>query len=306
MNIKVSKNIKETFPYLVPNFISNFEGCNRKDSYTLSISNTSLDYQAKKLIEKIVTSQAKKKALPILRLSDGEYTFLFGYKRPVFRNVDIFTYTLRYLRYVIKYKFKKQVSASTRPGVSSGNYTFEESTKARERVVSGVIGVASNGYLALHTTYATKPFQEAYHADLVSFLRGIGVGLSETNYIPFYIVYALFQMPDFKDILCGKSLTIVTHASLAKKQVIEQSLMMNYAIGSINWIDISQSRSLYDRLAEPSSVGDFIFVAAGIGKFNIFSQLLERGVHATIIDVGYMLEVWANPAENHIRPYTYL
>ena len=47
---------------------------------------------------------------------------------------------------------------------------------------------------------------------------------------------------------------------------------------------------------------DLIFVAAGVGKPNIFNQLTS--VNCPIIDVGHFVDIWSGKKLKEIRPYT--
>ena len=101
-----------------------------------------------------------------------------------------------------------------------------------------------------------------------------------------------------------KNICIITSADDKKITNIKKTFYERFKPKTIDLINISQSRSLYDSI-EPNDilhVADIIFIGAGMGKVNIIKQLINL-YKVPIIDVGYMIEVWANSRTESVRPY---
>lgn len=296
--MKIDRKIKKIFPYLIENKIKGFDSWNT-GTMTLSISDLDLDSQISLLVNKLTSS----KKFFICRMSDGEYTFLLGHQPPVMRNTNFLIYGARLFLFLLNQAFKKNISAETKPGVSSGEYDLVESKINKKNIISGIKAILNNGVLALHLTYPKVPFQEKFHLPLVNFLKKNQILLSKDNYIPFYAIYALFHNKKFKDFLRGRSVTLLTGGTGDKIKKIKTNLKNIYKISDINWYQISKSKSLYDKIDNNFEFNNIILVGAGIGKFNLFRQLNEMDNKFLVIDVGYLLEYWADIGGYHNRPY---
>ena len=297
--MKINKELKSFFPFLIKNEIEGFNKWNKGSSHTLSVINKSLDDQINILIKKIY----KEKALFICRMSDGEYTFLLGHQPPVLRATKMHIYFAKYAKYLYQKIFSTRLRAETKPGTSSGNYALSESADNKDLIAASIKNISNHGYLALHLTYAQKPFQEKFHNSLIKYFKNNNIVIHKENYVPFYCVYALFKDKSFIKYLENKKVTIITGASDKKKTQIEKFLFNRYNLGSINWHPLSQSRSLFDDIDENHDFGEVTFIGAGIGKFNIFNQLIQMNKKTVAIDVGYLIEYWNDPNGRHNRPY---
>ncbi len=282
--------------YKIKMYISGFKD-NCPETVTLSPVSKSVDEQMKNLINSF-----SYKRIMICRFSDGEYTFLLGHKPPVLRNINFIMYLFKYFKYLFKKYFSNKIVASTRKGVSSGIYNLKKSQLVQNNINEYLINMSSNCIFALHLTYPKVPFQEKFHKSLFLYFDKLNIKLTEQNFIPFYAVYALFNDLSFINILKNKKLTIITCANDEKKTNIENYLFENFFFDSINWFSISQSNSLNDTLSESFEFSDFIFIGAGIGKINIFNQLININSTSHVIDVGYLLEYWSDQ-NNCYRPY---
>jgi hypothetical protein len=241
--------------------------------------------------------------LPVCRMSDGEFFFLFGQQppslrlRPRARFVRRVGQTLAGIR-----RWAKGFQASTAPGVSSGSFTPMEWRTYRPILSRHFLDVLDAGVLGIHLSYGSSPFQEHYFPALGRWLTKAGRRLTLENYIPFYSVYALLRGPRMRDLAAGRRLLVVHSAVGDKRQAISTALN---ALGfkTIQWLTISATRSYADDLdlAELSDAPDICLVGAGIGKARVLSQLAPLNVPC--IDAGYAFEAWANADCQWDRPY---
>ena len=248
-----------------------------------------------------VADAAGKRYLPVMRMSDGEFAFCVGSQPPA-----PWTPLVPRLRGLARH-WRETLSRADfvagAPSVySSGKYTREELETQRQRYAELTARVARYGILAPHFSFGRVPFQEKFFPAMKEWLARHRIVLTRDNYVPFYFVYAALAGDGRKRLIDGKRILVVTNADADKRSRIEHSLTAEGA-RSIRWCPISASRSLFDELdvAPLSGTADIAFVAAGVGKPNVLTQLAPLEIPC--VDVGYMLEVWANPAVAEARPY---
>lgn len=250
------------------------------------------------LVTRRIINCLGKEYLPICRLSDGEFNFLFGDQPPSKRYSKIKKIEI-YLRRIYKFiKKGKNFTANTLPGISSGNYTKKEVEKYRDLIFPKLLkNIAERGILAIHLSYGNKPFQEEYFPSLAKFMGKENIKLNTMNYIPFYFVYALLRGEPRKQILMGRKILVVHSATGDKRKCIEKSLMNEEQVADISWLTISSSKSMLDILDLSMFINqnlDIVLLGAGIGKINLFNQLSILNI--PVLDAGFVFEVWADPA----------
>lgn len=239
---------------------------------------------------------------PVMRMSDGEFLFALGEQPPSARLPGIDRIRLRF-RHARRARGRRGAfGAATAIGVASGWYPPEQWRQGRSLYGPLTRRIASSGCLALHLSYGPRPFQEGYFPALGRWLDEEGIALTLENYVPFYFVYAALTGPLRSEILAGRSVVLVNAAEGEKRKRIEQGLLREGVTG-VQWLSISPDQSLFDRLdlSRVSGPVDLALVGAGVGKPNILGQLEPLAVPC--IDVGYLFEVWANPAMARQRSY---
>lgn len=240
--------------------------------------------------------------LPVTRMSDGEFTFLLTAQPPSPREPP-----LRYIKLMGKWlgvKAKHTLGggfrADTAAGVPSGRYRNAEWKSMREAYGEYIARLSRKGILALHLSYTTSPFQECFFPAFGKFLKNKQIHLTADNYCPFYFVYAFLVGSQKSRLLKGKRVLVVHSADGARRERITDALRRE-AVSSIQWLPISTSKSLFDRLdLKDVCPIDLALVGAGVGKPNILLQLEPLSVPC--IDAGYIFEVWDNPANALRRP----
>ncbi len=243
-----------------------------------------------------------KEYLPVCRLSDGEFHFLFGYQLPSSR-LKIFDYLYELLKDLFLFILKfGQFNANTLPNVSSGKYSYRDVKKYRSNNASNDLSqIAVKGILALHLSYGKVPFQEKYFFALGNFLKKSKIDLNSSNYVPFYFVYSLFSSEKIKLLLSNRKVLCVHSAKGDKKKRIIQSIENHNC--QVTWQTISEDKSLFQEFNFDTYFDyqiDLILVGAGVGKLSLFKKLEIFNV--PVIDVGYMFEVWNDVENSHKRP----
>ena len=250
----------------------------------------------------VIETKLGKEYFPVMRMSDGEYTFLLGQQFPYKQGYTISQY-VRKLLIVLRNKLfkKKHFQAATLPGVSSGRYNLQEINKQQDKIIEQIKFIAKYGVLALHLTYPLKPFQEHFHLPLKQWFDKNNIKLTKNNYYPFYFVYALLRGEQKQKILKDKNVLVLHSANGEKRDKIKLSLK-NEGVNDILWHEISVSRSMYDKInLIPDYFNvDIAFIGAGVGKFNIIAQLAPLNIPC--IDAGFVFEVWANDENIWKRP----
>lgn len=292
--------LPELIPLIIPDFVNHSKPVL---PYVLSFEKISSEEWFMKFVND-VEGKMGKEYFPVMRMSDGEYAFLIGEKFPYFSSYNnMFSYLQQCISiFKSKYIYKKNYNAATLPNVSSGNYKIDEIDKQRKNIVEKIREISLKGVLALHLTYPMKPFQEHYHYPLKKLFIKNDIKLTNKNYYPFYFVYALLRGPLKKRILENKNILILHSATGEKRNKIIKSLHKEN-VSSVIWHEISSNRSMFDKidLKEKYFEADVAFIGAGVGKFNIFSQLEDLKIPC--IDIGFVFEVWANEENKLLRPY---
>ena len=289
-------------PYSIPFDVPGFHMQARPTDRVLAPTNCVCDDWFHSFTDNVAEAVGRR-FLPVCRMSDGEFFFLFGHQSPSLqltplpRLVRGIRQTLGRMRLMFS-----GFQASTAPGVSSGTFTAREWHAYRPMLADDCSTLLRKGTLGIHLSYGKTPFQEAYFPALAAWLREGGHRLSLKNYVPFYFVYALVRGPAMRKLIADRRVLVVHCAIGPKREAITRSLL---AIGaqSVKWLAISPSRSFADRLDLTSlaEAPEVCLVGAGIGKLRILVQL--EPLQVPCIDAGYAFEVWADPERQWDRPY---
>jgi hypothetical protein len=301
----VSKEIPsqyKIFKYLVVLRIPEFERYWSEDAFTLSPENVDTSHLYESFIRRIISSIEARKYLPIIRLSDGEYQFLFGDQPFSCRYSLAKRFFLHMRRVVGRVINGNHFRANTAPGVSSGDYSKDEVIANRAKYTGYLKYISEKGILALHLTIGKEPFQEHYLPALGGWLAANQIELDLRNYVPFYFVYAAFRGSYLKSLIGSRRILIINGATGSKKKRIIAALY-SFDVLEIYWVDISNDRSFYDKVELDGYVSkiDLCLLGAGVGKPNILIQAEQLNVPC--IDIGFVFEVWADKDNELKRPY---
>lgn len=285
-------------PFYVPGFLKQARATDRVLAPAMCDCETWFGGFADRVVESV-----GRRFLPVCRMSDGEFFFLFGPQPASLRLPPLRRLERRLRQFLGRIKrLRHGFHASTAPGVSSGDFTRREWQQYSSVLSQDYLAILEKGTLGVHLSYGKTPFQEHYFPALGRWLAESGSQLTADNYVPFYFVYALLRGPRVRELVAGRRLLLVHSAVGSKRDAITCALAA-LKPRSVEWLPISPNRSFADTLdlTKISDAPDLCFVGAGVGKARILRQLEPLGVPC--IDAGYAFEVWADPDRQWDRPY---
>ena len=287
--------LPESIDFIIPGFTKFYMPGDR----TFALRQRDPEEWFHEFVDRIVTACGRQ-FLPVCRMSDGEFLFALGRQPPSKRVAWRRRMHLQLIYFFRKHIERTDFQAKTAPGVSSGRYSNNEWHATRQLYAQMIHQISLEGVLALHLSYAQKPFQEKYFPAFRSWLKAYDIHLTDKNYYPFYFVYAMLTGPRREDLLKDRCVLLVHGAEGEKRCKIEETLRRE-GVTDIFWCQISSNRSLYDRINIAPFIGkiDIAFVGAGIGKPNILLQMAPLNVPC--IDAGYVFETWAEKENKYKR-----
>ena len=289
-------------PASVPFRVPGFEGQSRGTDFVLAPEPIECAAWFDRFVDRV--SRAVGRAwLPVCRMSDGEFTLLFGPQPPSLRYPPARRLQMR-LRQAVGLVRRRLTGlrAHTAKGVSSGAMSYAEIRGLASVMAREYAAVARSGILGLHLSYGKTPFQEQFFPAISRWLGEQETTLTPDNYVPFYFVYALLRGPVFPELVSGRRVLVVHSAEGDKREAIAAAIRAAGA-REVDWLTISSSRAFADRLdlAALPARPDLCLLGAGIGKARLFGQLEPLGVPC--IDAGFSFEAWADPDKQWDRPY---
>lgn len=289
-------------PASVPFRVPGFEGQSRATDFVLAPEPIECAAWFGRFVDR-VSRAVGTTWLPVCRMSDGEFTLLFGPQPPSLRYPPARRLRMRLRQAVgIVRRRLTGLRAHTAKGVSSGSMSYAEIRGLAPVMAREYAAVARAGILGLHLSYGKTPFQEQFFPAISRWLGEQAVTLTPDNYVPFYFVYALLRGPVFPELVSGRRVLVVHSAEGGKRAAIAAAIRAAGA-REVDWLTISSSRAFADRLdltALPARP-DLCLLGAGIGKARLFGQLEPLGVPC--IDAGFSFEAWADPDKQWDRPY---
>lgn len=228
------------------------------------------------IFERLVSDAiVNKRFLPIYRMADGEFQFLFG-KRLKSGRVKISDL----LNTILQRLYLK--SQKTSWGEA---FTVEEKRALRRKYIEDLRFIASNGLLGVFWNENALDAHTEYNSLVEKRLPKILDIDLRRSYVPFHFPVA-FIMKNTHIWCKGKSVLIVSSLSEENKVLVKSVLEAN-GVKSVKYLGISKSKAMLDRLdiAEINdSIIDVVLVSAGIGSANILPQLVSFSAPA--IDIG--------------------
>lgn len=225
--------------------------------------------------------------LPIYRMADGEYRFLFGRRinwarKPLIR--ELMAVGAEKTRLVNPDKWK----------TSWGEvYPPSQTRLLREQLVGQIRQVSASGFLACYINdNGLNAFTE-YNSVLLDYLGQRNIALTAANYIPFHFAPSLLIGTGWQDFVRGRRLLVATGLTDEKEAAIRATLM-DYGASEVLTLPTSSNSALTDTI-EPSDLSDNVdiaLVAAGIGSANILCQL--KPLNTLCIDIGGLMNCFAD------------
>lgn len=235
-------------------------------------------------------SAIQNRYLPVYRMADGEYRFMFG------RRINWSRKNLpRELLAVGAEKLR--IKNPDRWKTSWGEtYVPAETRRLRAKLMTHLRALSELGYLACYINDNGLDAFVEYNRVLETLLARHNVRLHAGNYIPFHFAPSLLVSAGWQDFLQGRKILIVTGLTPEKKGRIEETLTA-YGAGAVRFLPISSNSSLTDKL-DLSGIDDDVeiaLVAAGIGSANILLQLAP--LQTLCLDIGGLMNCFQEPKE---------
>jgi len=264
-----------------------------------SFSSVSAQTQFDNFVERVYQSLGHA-YLPIYRMADGEFSFLVGWRASTApqRGMHAIPYYLRQ----IASQLRRQVLGHTSSTIWGEVYTQAEKARAQRIMQQGIRHIAEHGILALYFAQRADHWGEQYVRPVCDWFDSYGVRVVDSNYIPFYSVYALLNGPSRVRLYDGKHILVITHLTETRKSAIYRSLMQE-GVASARFYEISSNHSMFDHIdvATIQQPVDLVLVAAGIGSVNILQQLELLSVPC--IDCGISLDCLVDFNRRLERPF---
>jgi hypothetical protein len=225
--------------------------------------------------------------LPVYRMADGEYRFMFGRRINWSRQPLL----LEFLAVgAEKLRFKNPDRWKTSWGET---YEPQQTHVLREQLIQHVRFLSETGYLACYINDNGLNAFVQYNTDLQGLMLDRNIQFSERNYIPFHFAPSLLISKRWQDFIQGRKLLIVTGLTPEKETLIRNTLIL-YGAETVDMLPMSSQSSLSDTL-DLSGVDDdidIVLVAAGIGSANILRQL--RPLETLCLDIGGLMNCFVN------------
>lgn len=240
--------------------------------------------------------------LPVVRLADGEFSFLFGEtaanpRWPLWKRLrhNVIQFYRRHL-------LQRNFVFKTRNTYTSANYTQQEWAQARAQYSENLKWISRKGYLAPQLAFLGRPTMEQFQRDFLQWAADEKLGLGISNLCQFYYVYALFLSDERPEIIEGNRVLVVHGAVGERREKIIDALVSQGA-QSVGWLSISNDRSLFDELNVDEYIGayDLVVLGAGVGKPHVIRQL--EPLQIPVLDIGYVFEIWLDPECRFLRPF---
>lgn len=244
-----------------------------------------------------------KQYFPVLRMSDGEFYFCTGIRAPApAQGVTLLWHKLRFFLGCIRMQRYPWRFRSGAPNYGWEEYSFSEWSLYRKKFAGQLREIAKDGALAINFSVTEPPFAEQYVKPFCNWLDDNSISVTESNYYPFYFVYALLNGPSRRGFLKDRNILVVISHDELKKKNITRGLEDEGAL-SVSFIQISRSKSMGEAIDISSITNpvDVVLIGAGVGSVNILSQL--KSLNTLCIDAGFCLEVIADGRKRKDRVF---
>lgn len=225
-----------------------------------------------------------KRYLPVYRMADGEFRFLFGH------HISIRKLSIRRLLVFLKYEiFKIQFKTSWGEG-----YDRAEKRALVECLIQYIKAISEQGYLALYWNENAIDAYTEYNHVIEDRMGGIGVGLSQKNYVPFHFCQGLLATR-LDEVICRAHILVCSGCSFEEFLSLETTLLSRGA-AKVTFVRCSKTNSLRDDFSQLSLGGqvDIAFVAAGIGSAKVLCDF--RMLSCPVLDIGSYIHVLSGRA----------
>ena len=250
----------------------------------LSLTNASFQKQYDSFKERVLNCIGKT-FLPVYRMSDGEFKFCLGETGIKKRILSALRINDNYL--------------STCWGEA---YTKKEIKEAWDKFIDNLKRISGQGYLAIHfVENALFKGYTGYIKLMSDWFDRHNIQLTESNYISFYMIYAILCGRDSIKLFQNRRILIITSDYDDRFIKLEKELQLKYQIECVSFYEISRTKSLLEKINFKKINGnvDLVLIGAGIGSLNILMQL--SALNTVCIDAGIVLDALVNKNRNTSR-----
>ncbi|MEO0272971.1 MAG: hypothetical protein ABIM30_07780 [candidate division WOR-3 bacterium] len=229
-----------------------------------------------------------KRYLPIYRMADGEFDFLFGpvfnYRKKHFLK-DLAVYIKKWIRF---YSLGFETSWGE-------NYSLTQILQLRKKLISDLQQISTQGYLALYFNKNGHFELNTLNKTLEKRFQAINCPLTQNNYVPFHFVCNLLMQRRYLEFFSNKNILLVSGFTSEDREKIKRNLSV-LTPKNLEFINTSKTHSMLDsiELEKLHVKPDIAFVAAGVGSANIISQLSR--LNCPCIDIGGLMKSFISPS----------
>ena len=223
--------------------------------------------------------------LPVYRMADGEYQFLWG--------IRFDFHSLWKNRYILSYCYRKSLELLKGPVIKTSwgeFYKGDEITELRRKYFNDLEELLRYGILCAFLYETSKNTFVHYNKQFLKYFNNKELCLDINNFFPFHFPFFALSNPGWQDFIVNRKILIVTGNLINRRK----SLEVNFAeLGArkVGFYEISATSSLKDKV-DKNMIDDYqeyeiALVAAGIGALNIITQM--KWFKGPVIDVGGLL-----------------
>jgi hypothetical protein len=228
--------------------------------------------------------------LPIYRMADGEYQFLWGIKFDLY-HPDFF-------RYLLSFSYWKtlEMLAGPRIKTSWGEYYKGKGViELRRKYTADLTNLLKNGIMCAYLYENPKNSFVHYNKYFLTFFDNNNLDLNSNNFFPFHFPFLALSNNGWKEFVVNRKILIVTGNLKNRKQILEYNLL-ELGAKAVGFYEISANSSLKD-IVDKDKIDniheyEIAFIGAGIGSLNIISQM--KWFSGPVIDVGGFISAIIN------------
>jgi hypothetical protein len=223
--------------------------------------------------------------LPVYRMADGEYQFLWGIKFDLHHS--------NFLRYLISFLYRRTIEIYKGQSVNTSwgeSYSSSEIIELRRKYISDLIFLLKRGILCAYLYENPKNVFVHYNQKFLEYFTDNMLNLNSNNFFPFHFPFFALSDLGWQDFIVDRKILIVT-GNLSERQKSIQNNLIELGAIKTGFYEISANASMKD-IVDRDMIADYMdyeiaLVAAGIGSLNIISQM--TWFRGPVIDVGAFL-----------------
>lgn len=255
--------------------------------YAYSFQERDIDEWKYNFRSKIENAINAKQFLPVYRMADGEYRFLFGYKIKKKSNI---------LKELIKYTLENKLGTTFTTSWGE-RYPREEKKKFQEKLLRAIKMTSQFGMLGLFFYRNGLDIYTEYNTSLLENFKKNDIDITDSNYIPFHLPIDLVLETN-NPIYKGKKILVISSVGSNEENCINRKLY-SYGAKLVQHYKISSTQAFKDciNLSSIKVSPDLVFISAGIASVLLIEQL--KSMNCPCIDIGGSIHLLSNKISNY-------